>query len=172
MQVRSWINHKRSQRRGFTSAFCLLLLCVLAQSVALDAEQPWGQSPSTPFGPTALDKPAQDITVTGTIQQVIKAHVLGTPIGVQLLVNTPLRAVTASLGSNLSRTVLQSMSRGAAVRIAGVMQTVNGKEYLLARNLTIGDDQITVRNEHGFLTHYPTRSRASVNSSALYGGGK
>jgi hypothetical protein len=168
MQIRTWFNRKRSQRGGFTSTFYLLLLCMLTHSVALIAEQPRAQSPSTPFGPTALDKAAQDITVSGTVQQLVKTHVPGAPAGVQLLVAAPQGAVTASLGPNLSRTVLQSMSKGAAIQVSGGMQTINGKEYLLARNLTIGGNQIIVRNEHGFLTHYPTRSRASVNSSALY----
>jgi hypothetical protein len=168
MQIHTWFNRKRSQRRGFTSAFYLLLLCMLTHSLALIAEQTRVQSPSTQFGPTALDKPAQDITVSGTVQQLIKTHVPGAPAGVQLLIASPQGAVTASLGSNLSRTVLQSISKGAAIQISGGMQTINGKEYLLARNLTIGSNQIIVRNEHGFLTHHPTRSRASVNSSALY----
>jgi hypothetical protein len=168
MQTRTWFNRKRSQRRGFISAFYLLLLCMLTHSVALTAEQIRVQSPSSQFGPTALDKPAQDVTVSGTVQQLVKTHVPGAPAGVQLLIASPQGAVTASLGPNLSRTLLQSMSKGAAIRISGGMQTINGKEYLLARNLTIGGDQIIVRNEHGFLTHYPTRSRASANSSALY----
>jgi hypothetical protein len=168
MQIHTWFNRKRSQRRGFTSAFYLLLLCMLTHSLALTAEQTRVQSPSTQFGPTALDKPAQDITVSGTVQQLVKTHVPGAPAGVQLLIASPQGVVTASLGSNLSRTVLQSISKGAAIQISGGMQTINGKEYLLARNLTIGGNQIIVRNEHGFLTHYPTRSSASVNSSALY----
>jgi hypothetical protein len=168
MQIHTRFNRKRSQRRGFISAFYLLLLCMLTHSLASTAEQTRVQSPSTQFGPTALDKPAQDITVSGTVQQLVKTHVPGAPAGVQLLIASSQGAVTASLGSNLSRTVLQSMSKGAAVQISGGMQTINGNEYLLARNLTIGGNQIIVRNEHGFLTHYPTRSRASVNSSALY----
>ena len=168
MQIHTWINRKRSQRIGFISAFYLLLLCVLTHSIALTAEQPRIQSPSTQFGPTALDKPAQDITVSGTVEQLVKTHVPGTPTGAQLLIAAPQGAVTASLGPNLGHTVLQSMSKGAAIQISGVMQTIDGNEYLLARNLTIGGNQIIVRNEHGFLTHYPTRSRAAVNSSALY----
>jgi hypothetical protein len=67
MQTRTCFNRKRSQRRGFISAFYLLLLCVLTHSVALTAEQPRVHSPSTSFGPTALDKPAQDITVSGAV---------------------------------------------------------------------------------------------------------
>jgi hypothetical protein len=168
MQIHTSINRKRGQRRGFISAFYLLLLCVMTHSVALTAEQPGVQSPSTSFGPTALDKPAQDIMVSGTVQQLVKTHVPGAPAGVQLLVAAPQGAVTASLGPNLSRTALQSMSKGAAIQISGGMQTINGNEYLLARNITIGGNQIIVRNEHGFLTHYSTRSSASVNSSALY----
>lgn len=168
MQIHTWFNRKGSQRRGLISAFYLLLLCVLTHSVASTAEQTRVQSSSTQFGPTTLDKPAQDISVSGTVQQLVKTHVPGAPAGVQLLIASPQGAVTASLGPKLSRTVLQSMSKGAAIQISGGMQTINGKEYLLARNLTIGGNQIIVRNEHGFLTHYPTRSRASVNSSALY----
>jgi hypothetical protein len=168
MQILSWFKRKRSARRGFSSAFYLFLLCVLTHSVALTAEQPLVQSPSTQFGPTVMDKPAQDITVTGTVRQLVKTHIPGAPTGVQLLITAPRGTVTANLGTNLGRTVLQSMSPGAAVQIAGVMQTINGKEYLLARNLTIGGNQIIIRNEHGFLTHYPTHPRGSVNNSALY----
>jgi hypothetical protein len=167
MQIRNWINSKRVETRNFVFFFCLVLLSMTTFSVA-QAQQPGAPSTSTPFGTTGLNTPANDITMSGAVQQLITAHKADTPVGLQLVVDGPQGSFTASLGPNLSREVLQSLSEGAPVQISGQMQTINGQQYLLARKLTIEGKQVVVRNENGFLVHASQRARASVNDSALY----
>jgi hypothetical protein len=167
MQIRNWINSKRVETRKFVSLFCLVLLSMLTFSVA-QGQQPGVPSTSSPFGSTGLNTPAKDITMAGTVQQLITAHKADTPVGLQLVVDGPQGSFTASLGPNLSREVQGSLLEGAPVQISGQMQTVNGQQYLLARKLTINGEQIVVRNENGFLIHTSQRGRASVNNSDLY----
>jgi hypothetical protein len=162
MQIPNWIHSKRVETRNFVFLFCLVLLSMLTFSVA-QAEQP--NAPSTSTG---LNTPAKDISMAGTVQQLITTHPSGAPAGVQLAVDGPQGSFTASLGPNLSREVQQSLSEGAPVQISGQMQTINGQQYLLARKLTIEGNQIIVRNDNGFLVHTSQRSRASVNNSELY----
>ena len=167
MQIRNWINSKRVETRNFVFFFCLVLLSMTTFSVA-QAQQPGAPSTSTPFGTTGLNTPANDITMSGAVQQLITAHKADTPVGLQLVVDGPQGSFTASLGPNLSREVQQSLSEGAPVQISGQMQTIKGQQYLLARKLTINGKQIVIRNENGFLVHTSQRSRASVNNSDLY----
>jgi hypothetical protein len=110
--------------------------------------------------------------MAGTVQEVITTPTPGAPIGIQLVVEGTQGAFTASLGSTLSDQVRQALSAGAPVQVSGVMETTNGKSYLLARKLTIAGNQVIIRNEHGFLVHSQQRSRASVNNSALSRGAK
>ena len=168
MQIRNWINSKRVETRNFVFFFCLVLLSMLTLTAA-QAQQPGAPSTSsTRFGSSGLNTPAKDITMAGTVQQLITAHKADTPVGLQLVVDGPQGSFTASLGPNLSREVQQSLSEGAPVQISGQMQTINGQQYLLARKLTIEGKQVVVRNENGFLVHASQRARASVNDSALY----
>ena len=167
MQIRNCINSKRVETRKFVSLFCLVLLSMLTFSVA-QAQQPGVPSTSSPFGSTGLNTPAKDITMAGTVQQLITTHPSGAPDGVQLTVNGPQGSFTASLGPNLSQEMQQSLSEGAPVQISGQMQTINGQQYLLAHKLTIDGKQIIVRNDNGFLIHTSQRSRASVNNTAGY----
>lgn len=164
MQIRNWITSERIEMRGFVLLFCLVLLPIFTHAVALAAEQPDTQLPSTPFGATGLNNPAHDTTMTGTVQRLIAAPAAG----LQLVIDGPQGSLTASLGPNVSREVRQSLSEGTPVQISGQMQTIDGKQYLLARKLTIDGKQIVVRNENGFLIHPSQRSHVPVNNSALY----
>lgn len=168
MQIRNWITSKRVETRTFALLSCLVLLSMFTHTVVLAAEQPNVQSTSTPFRAQALNNPAHDSAMSGTVQRLITNHKPGVPAGFQLLVDGPQGSFTASLGSNLSREVQLSLSQGAPVQISGVMQTINDKEYLLARTLTVSGKQTIIRNENGFLVHTSQRSRASANNSALY----
>src|ERR1700744_4215246 len=168
MQIRNWIYSKRVETRKFVSLFCLVLLSMLTLTAA-QAQQPGAPSTSsTRFGSTGLNTPANDITMAGTVQQLITAHKADTPVGLQLVVDGMQGSFTVSLGPNLNREVQQSLSEGAPVQISGQMQTINGQQCLLARKLTINGKQIIVRNDNGFLVHTSQRSRASVNNSDLY----
>jgi hypothetical protein len=166
MQILDWITCSRVGRKESASFFCLVLLSIFTHAPAL------AQAPPTPFESSTLSTPAHDVTVAGTVQQVITTHTLGAPAGTLIVAEGPQGSFTASLGSALSDQVRQTLSPGTPVQVSGVMQTINGKSYLMARKLTVAGDQFIIRNEHGFLVHSQQRSQASANNSALSRGAK
>jgi hypothetical protein len=171
MQIVHWITCSRVERKESASFFCLVLLFIFTHAVAR-AEQPGLQAASTPFESKSLGAPARDIAMAGTVQEVITTHILGTPVGLQLAMEGPQGSFIASLGSTLSNRVRQTLLPGTPVQVSGVMETINGKSYLLARRLTVSGNQVIIRNGHGFLVHSQQRSHASANNSALSRGAK
>ena len=160
MQILDWIFSKRVETRKFALLFCLVLLSMPAFSVA-QVRQPVAQPTS------GFDTPASDVTTTGIVQQFITAH----SSGLQVVVDGPQGSFTASLGPNLSSEVRQSLSPGAPVQLSVIIQqTINGKQHLLVRKLTVAGKETVIRNEKGFLIRTPSsqRSRAFVNPAALY----
>jgi hypothetical protein len=168
MHIFDWIASRWVERKG--PFFCLVLLYTLTH-IAL-AEQPGFQTAVTPFDAGAMSKPTQDVTVAGTLQQVISKHTAGIPAGIQLVVDGPQGAFTAILGPAVGDQLQQILSPGAPVQVSGVEDTINGQSYLLARKLTVAGSQVIIRNEHGFLVHSQQRSRASVKNSVLSPGAK
>jgi hypothetical protein len=154
MQILDRISCKRVERKESTSLFCLVLLAIFAQAVAL------------------AQAPAHDVTMAGTVQQLITTHTPGAPTGTQLVAAGPQGSFTASLGSLLSEQVRQTLTPGMPIQVSGAMETINGKSYLLARTLTVAGNQVIIRNQHGFLVHPQLRSHGSVNNSVLFGGAK
>jgi hypothetical protein len=171
MRILDWLSCRRVEKKESASFFCLVLFYMFTHAAAL-AQQTGVQAASTPFESTTLGAPARDITIAGTVQQVVTTQTLGAPVGIQLVVEGPQGALTASLGSMLSDQVQQTLSPGTPVQVSGVMATIDGKSYLLARKLTIAGDQVIIRNDHGFLLHPQRRSHPSVNNSALSRGAK
>jgi hypothetical protein len=171
MQILDWISCRRVEKKESASFFCLVLLYMFTHAAAL-AQQPDVQAASTPFESTTLGAPARDIAIAGTVQEVITTQTLGAPVGIQLVVEGPQGALTASLGSMLSDQVQQTLSPGTPVQVSGVMATIDGRSYLLARKLTVAGDKVIIRNDHGFLLHPQRRSHASVNNSAPSRGAK
>jgi hypothetical protein len=170
MHLFQWIASRRVEKKESASFFCLVLLYMFTH-IAL-AEQPGVQPAPTLFEAGALGTPARDITMAGTLQQIISTRTPGMPAGIQLVADGPQGAFTAILGPALNDQLRETLSPGAAVQISGVKETINGQSYLLARKLTIAGNQVIIRNEHGFLVHSQQRSRASVKNSVLSPGAK
>jgi hypothetical protein len=93
---------------------------------------------------------ANEVTVTATIQQVLPKGARGNS-NLRLLVSAPQGVFNADLGPYLASDVKESLTAGAHVQLAGTMQTIQGQNYLMARELTLANRQITIRNENGFL---------------------
>jgi hypothetical protein len=163
MQIRNWTSGRRIDKWKIGSFCYLVVFYLLSFSIALQA-----QSSSVQTGPTGSKPSVPDLAIAGTIRQVITPNAAGAPPGIQVVVDAPQGSFTASLGPNLSRDVQQSLSSGSPVQISGAMQAIDGKEYLLARTLTIAGNQVVIRNAYGFLVHTPSRSRAAGTNSALY----
>ena len=116
---------------------------------------------------------AHEITLSGDVQQVVTRHIVGTPGGMHLLVTGPRGLVDAHIGPFLSKEMNEALHTGTPVQIVGAMATLNGKNYLLARELTVGGTTITVRSEHGFLRRSQlTLARHSATEKTLNGGAR
>jgi hypothetical protein len=154
----------------FLPVFAILLLCGIATSTA--SAQDSNTSQSSVAASAVKRAPTSEITVAGTIQQVSSEHILGRPAGLHLLVNSPQGVLDASVGPNLSQDVRQALSTGQQVQVVGVVRTINGHSYLLARQLDVDGRQITIRNENGFLTqtHSHAGNRPQTSQSELNGG--
>jgi len=104
----------------------------------------------------AYDK-AHEITLNGTVQEVVTKHVAGTPFGMHLMVAGPEGMVDAHLGPYLTKDTQEALHAGLPMQIVGAVEEHNGKSFLLARQLIFAGRTVTVRSENGFLV----RARAS-----------
>lgn len=94
---------------------------------------------------------AHELTVTGTVQEVVTKHAVGSPAGMHLIVSGPEGMVDAHVGPFLSKDVLEALRAGLPIQIVGAMETLHGKQFLLARQLIFGGRMVTVRSQNGFL---------------------
>ena len=163
MQIRNWTIDRRVEKCRIAYLSYLVLFYLLSLATALQA-----QSSSVPTATTGSQTSVHDLAMAGTVRQLITAQAANAPAGLQVVVDGPQGPFTASLGPNLSHEVQQSLSSGTPVQISGTMQAIDGKDYFLARKLTVDGNQIVIRNEYGFLVHGSPRSRVAQNNSALY----
>jgi hypothetical protein len=105
---------------------------------------------------SAYDK-AHEITLNGTVSEVVTKHVAGTPFGMHLMVAGPEGMVDAHVGPYLTKDAQEALHAGLPVQIVGAVEEHNGKSFLLARQLIFEGRTVTVRSENGFLV----RARAS-----------
>lgn len=146
--------------------FCLSVSAVtvpgvaLAQSASVVTPSPSFQGTRTKQGETL--SPGDELAASGNIQEVISTNTPGSPRGLRLVLAGPQGIIDASVGPYLTTEVQESLTAGQLVAVSGVVATFNGHDYLLVRQLTIGDRQIAVRNEKGFLVHPATRARQNT----------
>jgi hypothetical protein len=126
------------------------------------------------FGP--VYDAAHEITVTGTIQKVVTKHVKGSPAGMHLLVAGPQGLVDSHVGSFLSKETRATLRVGMPIQLVGAMTLVRGKNYLFVRELTVGDNTVTVRGKQGLLllghSNHPVPSGEKRGLIVVNGGGQ
>jgi len=119
---------------------------------------------------------AHETTLNGTIQEIVTKHAIGSPAGMHLLVSGPEGMVDTHVGSYLSQQTKEALEIGAPVRIVGAMVSLHGKEYLYARELTVGGHTVIVRSKHGALvtvhSSRTTRSKSGNKSGKTAQNGK
>lgn len=93
---------------------------------------------------------AAEVRIDGTIQELVTRRTVGSPAGVHLLVSGTQGIVDAHLGPFLSKERRAALRSGIPVQVVGYMTQLNGKQYLLARELTVEGRVITVRSSRGF----------------------
>lgn len=133
------------------SAF-LVLLCGLGSlnASAQDAASTTTSAPAT----------SNEITVAGSIQQVIS----GDTTGLRVSLLTPQGIFTTDLGPSLRQDVKNALTTGQQIQIKGTMQNINGQAVLCARLLTFSDRLVIVRNEHGFPVHTTAATLAAAKT--------
>ena len=93
----------------------------------------------------------QEITVSGTIQEVVAKPESGSPSGLHLLVNGSEGTFDAALGPYMAKETREALRAGAAVQIVGAIEKVHGRQYLLVRQVSFDARMVTVRNLNGAL---------------------
>jgi hypothetical protein len=115
---------------------------------------------------------SQEITVSGTLGDKSVAHAAGTPAGLHYQVQSSQGSIDASFGPFLSQDAASALSTGQSVTLVGLLQNIHGASTLLVRQVTVGDRQITVRNQHGLpVRTRSTRHTVSSSTQALVDGG-
>jgi hypothetical protein len=158
--------------RGIIVAtFCMILLSGTMSLPPLTAQNT--TSPQT-FAQLRPWNPADETTFAAAIQQVVEKNSAGVPAGLNLLMSGSQQPLYINVGPRLGNIVKQSLTPGQVIRVTGIVRNFNGQNYLLARELQIGDQKIEVRNEHGFLI-YPsadTGPGSSRTGSGKFGGAR
>jgi len=160
---------RRRVARGSTRLIAGGVLSALLAITAIPlTAQPAVETHPLHFVGHGYDK-AHEVTINATINQMVTKHVAGSPAGLHLLVNGPEGLVDAHLGPFMTRQTQSALRAGTAVQIVGAMETVHGKQYLLAREVTVGGRTITVRSSNGMLRvgqsshlHQMRRNRSRV----------
>jgi hypothetical protein len=121
---------------------------------------------------------AHEVTVNGTVQQVVTKRTRGSMAGMHLLVAGSQGMVDAHVGSFLTKDTREALHMGLPIQIVGAMEQLHGKQYLMARQLIFGGRTVTVRSRTGFLLPGANSRRATspralkVAKSAIYGGAR
>jgi len=159
-------------KKLFIPVCLMLLLCGIVTSAASAQDNNSPQSSAAVAAWNVKHVATSEITVAGTIQQVPSERVPGSPAGLHLLVNSPQGVLDASVGPYLTKDVQRALSAGQQIQVVGLIQTINGHNYLLARQLVLAGRQIPIRNEHGFFIHPQSRpgNRSVPGQSELNGG--
>jgi len=113
---------------------------------------------------------ANELTVTGTVQEVVTKHIVGSPAGMHLLVSGSEGIVDAHVGPYLSKDVKEALHTGLPIQIVGAMETLHGKQFLLARQLIFGGRLVTVRSKNGFLVLGASMNGNSMRAQRANGG--
>ena len=145
-----------------------ILLCGMWVDGATAQVSGTSQPSATNFiGWDASQSNTPDVTVTAIIQQAVTNHA-GGPVGSQLVLATPQGPLSVSVGPYLPQDIWQALSVGKQVRVTGKIDSANGQTYILAKQLFIDGQQVTIRNDHGSLIR--TRRHARIYSQSLQNG--
>ena len=109
---------------------------------------------------------SKEVTLKGTVSDVLAKAAPGTMAGPHLLFATSSGKVDASLG----RFALQgkdplSVAAGKEVEVTGVMKTIKGREIFVARIVKVNGKAYRLRNQHGVPMSPLSRERASQKAA-------
>jgi len=132
----------------------VLMACLAAPVTAATESQP-------ARGVVGQYDAAHEMTINGTVQQVINKRVMGSPVGMHLMISGTNGLVDAHVGPYLTKSMQQAVHTGLSLQVVGSMVTVRGKQILLVRQMIYGGQTVTVRNINGFL-YRPAQTASSL----------
>jgi hypothetical protein len=155
--------------RMISPAFCLVLLCVAPGYPAA------GQGRSLHSSDSSIQtwKASEEITTGGVIREIVANRSTGAPAGFNFVLSGS-QVVDVNAGMNLDPKVREQLRAGETVQVTGLMRSINGKDYLLARELVVGGETIQVRSRNGFpvrgmsgaATAQPRQTQSDLNGGA------
>jgi hypothetical protein len=132
------------------SVLFLIAVTVLAGTMhATCAESPDNANAQSISG--SITSP--ELSVDGPIIEVVSKRSFGSPQGTHLLVSANMQTMDVSVGPYLTLGIKTKMSEGSQIHVTGVMRSVNGKTYLMAREIVLNGQTFVIRNQSGFLVH-------------------
>jgi hypothetical protein len=157
--------------RPFAVVLSLTLFCgAVAATVVAEEQNSASEVTDQPAVQMKGYDTAREITFSGAIQEVVTKHIPGSPAGLHLLVGNSGGIIDTHVGPYLPKDVQEQLRTGEPVQVTGMIETFQGKDYLLARVLVVGGRQITVRNEHGFLVRLQSPAHSQQSRNELNGG--
>ena len=169
---------RRTRMMKSTPTFAGLLPALFAGLLLAISATPLGAQPASEthvgHGFGVVYDAAHEITLTGTVQEVVTRHMTGRPAGTHLMVAGPQGLVDAHVGPYLSKEMKEALHTGTPVQLVGAMASLRGKKYLMVRELNVGGTNVTVRSEHGDLVRSQVsgaKTKAKETSSLVSNGG-
>lgn len=100
---------------------------------------------------TPLYDASKEVTITGTVSNVVTKPSANMIAGGHLIVATAKGPVDAHVGRRLTGTNAIAVKSGDSVKLVGVMTTIDHSQVFLVRTAADGGHTYTIRNEKGFL---------------------
>ena len=149
--------------RLFPAEIPALLLLFIISVAPLSHAQTW--TAESKAGPMNYD-PAQEVTISGTVAEVLLASGPGMLAGAHLLLTTLAGQVDVSLGTfGLRGKGALSVAPGRQIEITGVMKRFKSSPVFLARSVTTDGVVHAIRNEHGIPVTPQARTRTNQEST-------
>jgi len=111
---------------------------------------------------------SKEVTLSGTVSEVLAKAASGTLPGPHLLFATSSGKVDASLGASALRGKnALSVAPGKEVAVTGVMKTIRGQYVFVARIVKVDGKAYMLRNQHGVPMSPLSRERAAQKGESL-----
>lgn len=152
-------------RVGF--AFCVVLLGTAAAGTAV-AQGRRGSLPSS-----TRQAESGEVTLGGVVGSVAAKKAAGAPAGLNFAISGSQHAMTVNAGTSLPAVARNRIQTGEAVQVTGVVRSIHGQDYLLAREIVVGGTKIQAR-PNGSLVRQPGMARPQIKrvESDLKGGAR
>lgn len=148
-------------KKTFVIGLCMSLLFGSFPAVVSAQSHSPAASTTSFVGAKSAKQAAPQVTVVGSIQEVLAESPAGAPKGFYVVVAGPQGVTSANLGPWLDSKLRKNFSVGQAIQLTGSFTSVQGQSYLLAHQVAVNNQLLTIRNENGSLARNPS---ASTNS--------